>query len=278
MVTVLTPEEYELVDETITEIIHPAAVGTIVLKPYTVKSSVMELSWDKYKGRGNASLDMSLGNENFDNLTLDARTTVPAPLAHAEFTLDWRMLEAAREGGRNIETANVAEAAAVTLTLAETTIFSGNTGFNITGITNTSGIKTVSGADFSTAGNAYETFRKARDEMITNNINPPYVAFLNPAQYGEIDILIANTGISQRGLIEGNFVDKVYWSSNITATEGFVIGNSRQYMDRATLGGVEKDIWKQYADKATSDVLGQTYMLEIPRIRQASAIVKMTSI
>ena len=278
MVTILRKEEYEQLDNVITEVIRPAAVGTKILKPYTIKEHVMEISWDEYNGRGVASLDMFMENENFDNLAFKARQTVSAPLVHAEFNLPWRMLAAARAGGRDIETADLAEAAAVVVTLAEETIFKGSTPFGIKGITNVSGLQTVTGAGFDTAGNAYETFRKVRDAMITENINPPYVSFLNPAQYGEIDVLIANTGISQRGLIEGNFVEEVHWSNNITAGEGYVIGNSRQYIDRATLGGVKKELWKKHPDKDTSDMQGQVFAIEIPRIRVPKAIVKMTGI
>ena len=278
MVTILKKEEYEQIDNVITEVIRPAAVGTKILKPYTVKEHVMELSWDEYKGRGVASLDMFMENENFDNLAFKDRQTVSVPLAHAEFNLPWRMLAAARAGGRDVETADLAEAAAVVVTLAEETIFKGNTAFGIKGITNVVGLQTVAGAGFDVAGNAYETFRKVRDALIAKSINPPYEAFLNPAQNGEIDVLIANTGISQRGLIEGNFVEAVHWSNNITAGEGYVIGNSRQYMDRATLGGVKKELWKKHADKDTSDMQGQVYAIEIPRIRVPKAIVKMTGI
>lgn len=278
MPTILKKEEYELIDETITEIIRAGAVGTVVLKPYNIKRHIMELSWDEYTGRGEASLDMEMENRNFDNLALKDRQTISVPIAHSEFRLGWRMLEAARGDGRDLEMANVAEAAAVVLSKAEKTIFEGSTAFGIKGITNTASIESIAGADFSAAGNAYETFRKARDKMIENSITPPYEAFLNPAQYGEIDVLVSNTGISQRSLIEGTFVEKVHWSNNITADEGYVIGNSKQYMDRTTLGGVKKKFWKEEPDNDTTAILGQAYAIEIPRIRVAKAIVKMTGI
>lgn len=278
MPTTLKKEEYEQLDNVITEVIRPAAVGTTVLKPYTIKEHVMELSWDEYKGRGVASLDMFMENENFDNLAFKDRKNVSAPLAHAEFNLPWRMLAAARAAGRDMETADLAEAASVVVTLAEETIFKGSDAFGIKGITNVVGLQTVAGAGFDVAGNAYETFRKVRDALKEVPIFPPYVGFLNPAQDGELDILFASTGISQREKIEGKFVEAVYGTDNITAGEGFVIGNSRQYIDRATLGGVKKELWKKHPDKDTSDMQGQVYAIEIPRIRVPKAIVKMTGI
>lgn len=278
MPTILKKEEYEQVDETITEIIRAGAVGTVVLKPHNVKRHVMELSWDEYKGRGEASLDMEMENRNFDNLTLKDRKTVSVPIAHAEFRLGWRMLEAARSDGRDLEMADVAEAAAVVMAKTEKTIFEGSTAFNIKGITNTASIETVAGAGFDAAGNAYETFRKVRGKMRENTIYPPYEAFLNPAQSSEIDILIASTGITQRSLVEGKFVTAIHDSDNVDDGEGYVIGNSKQYMDRGTLGGVKKKFWKEEPDNDTTAILGQVYAIEIPRIRVAKAIVKMTGI
>lgn len=278
MTTLLKVEESKQIDATITEVIRPAAVATVILKPYTINRSVMELSWDEYEGRGEASMDMEMENRNFDNITLKERKNVVVPIAHSEFKLGWRMLEAARSDGRNIETADVAEAAAVVVEKAETTLFSGSTDFGFNGITNTTGIETVTGAGFDGAGNAYETFRKVRAKMKANSIFPPYEAFLHPDQEGEVDVLIANTGISQRGLIEGKFVESIHSSTGITTGEGYVIGNSRQYMDRATLGGVEKKFWKEEPDNDTTAIIGQAYAIEIPRIRVPKAIVKMTGI
>jgi len=278
MATLLREEEYKQIDDVITEVIRPAAVATVILKPYTIKRSTRELSWDEYEGRGEASLDMEMENRNFDNLSLKARKNVVIPLAHAEFKLGWRMLEAAHSDGRDIETADVAEAAAVVVEKAETTLFSGSTDFGFKGITNTSGIETVSGAGFDGAGNAYETFRKVRAKMKANSIFPPYEAFLHPDQEGEVDVLITNTGISQRGLIEGKFVESIHSSTCITTGEGYVIGNSRQYMDRATLGGTKRKYWKEEPDNDTTAIIGQAYAIEIPRIRIPKAIVKMTGI
>lgn len=278
MPTILKKGEYEQVDETITEIIRAGAVGTVVLKPHKVKRHVMELSWDEFTGRGEASLDMEMENRNYDNLALKDRKTVAVPIAHGEFKLGWRMLEAARSDGRDLEMADVAEAAAIVMAKAEETIFAGSTAFGITGITNTADIETVAGAGFDAAGNAYETFRKVRGKMRENHIYPPYEAFLNPAQSSELDVLIANTGITQRSLIEGKFVSGIHDSDNVTATEGYVIGNSKQYMDRATLGGVQKKFWKEEPDNDTTAILGQAFAIEIPRIRVAKAIVKMTGI
>jgi len=276
--SVLRQEEYKKIDETITEVIRPVLVGTKILKPYRVDESVLEFSWDEYSDMADATIDMFMEEKNFDNLKLGSRQTISVPIVHAEFRLPWRILQAARANGRDLETANVAAAAAKVAEKVDEIIFKGHTALGITGLTGVSGALSVTGADFGTAGNAYETFRKARDELIKNNIQPPYVAVLNPTQYGELDILFANTGIPQRQMIEGKFVDQIYYSSQITAGEGYVFAVGRQYMDRLTLGGVKRAVWAEEPGNPKSNVVGMAYAIEVPRVRTAKAVLKMTGI
>ena len=278
MVTVLRQEEWQLIDKTITEIIRPMVVGTKILNPFKVDESVMEVGWDEYNDMAEASLDMFMEEKNFDALGLKDRKTVAVPIANRGFRLPWRMLAAARRGGRDMETANIAAAAAKVADKIEATIFSGSTPHGIKGLTNTTGIVPVTGAGFDISGNAYDTFRKARNKMITNNISPPYVGVLNPDQYGELDILIQNTAGPQRQMIIGNFVDTIYYSSKITTGEGYVIAPSKQYMDRVSLNAVKRKTWIEHPGDSASDILGRVYAIEIPRVRQPKAIVKMSSI
>jgi|Deesub1362A_J573_1020465.scaffolds.fasta_scaffold04856_4 uncharacterized linocin/CFP29 family protein len=277
MPTILRQEEYKLIDKTITDVIRPVLIGTNVLQPYSVNESVLEIGWDEWKDMGSATIDMYMEEANYDNLVLKARQTISVPIIHQEFKLPWRLVQSARSGGRDLETANIAAAASKVAEKAEELIFKGDTSLKITGLTGVSGLS-VTGADFGTAGNAYETFRKVRDEFIGNNIQPPYVAVLNPTQYGELDLLFSNTGIPQRERIVGNFVDKIYYSTQITAGEGYVFASSKQYMDRITLGGVKRKVWKENAGDSASNVLGRVYAIEVPRVRVANGVLKVSAI
>lgn len=276
MATILRQEEYQEIDKTITEIVRERPVGTKVLKPYTINEAKLELGWDEWEDMGSATVDMEMSELNFDNLRLKARQTLKIPIIHQAFKIPWRYLQAARTEGRALDTANLAAAAAKVVEKAEEMIFKGNSSLGITGLTGVSGLS-VTGADFGTAGNAYETFRKARDEFIKNNIYGPYVAVLNPVQYGELDVLTSYDN-SQRKMIEGTFVDAIYHSSQITAGEGYVFAVSKQYMDRITIGGVKRRIWRENPDDDKSNILGRVYAIEVPRVRVANAVLKMTSI
>lgn len=275
MPQILREEEYKKIDDAITEVIRKTLVGTKILQPYRVSEATLELGWDKWTDMSDAQVDMYMEEAVFDNLSLGDRETISVPIAHKEFQINWRMLEAARSGNRDLETANAEAAAAKVAERLDEIIFKGVSSLGIAGLTNTSGIQSVTGADFGTAGNAYDTFRKARDKLIEANVQPPYVAVLNPVQYGELDILFSNTGIPQRQMIEGKFVEAVYYSDQITAGEGFVFAVGKQYMDRVTLGGIKRRVWR---DQDTRNVKGQVYGIEVPRVRHATAIVKMTGI
>lgn len=274
MAEILRPEEYKRVDETITEVIRKNLVWANLLQPFRITEADLEISWDEYSDMSAAKTDMFMEDMAFDNIAVGNRKTVLLPITHKEFLIRWRELQAARRAGRDLDTANVAAAAAKVAEELDKNIALGNSAFGISGIMNTPGILTVTGADFGTAPNAYETFRKARDKLIENNINPPFIAVLNPVQYGELDVLTANDN-NQRKMIEGNFVDRIYYSDLVPAGEGYVIATSKQYMDRATLGGIKRKLW---IDQDTQNRKGRVWGIEIPRIRVAKAICKMTGI
>lgn len=272
----LREEEYKVIDKAIKEVVREQLWATKVFSRVNVDIGTLEYGWDQWKDIGEATIDLYGETENYDELDLGARKTIKVPLIHKEFILRWRIIEAARRGGRNLETAAVEFAAAKIAEKVEQMIFKGDSTYGIEGIFNATGIQTVQGADFGTAGNAYETFRKARDALQDDNITGTYVAFLNPAQYGELDILFTQTGIPQREKIVGNFVSAIYPTTQVPAGEGYVVATAKRYVGYLGLPGVKRTpLWQHPIRR---DVFGRLYTIAVPYVREPLAIVKLSGI
>ena len=267
------------IDRTVTEIATRVFVGARLLPVFKVASEgTTVLDWWDLQAMSGAIVDVDGLTENDDQANFTEKS-LRIPVIHKDFKMGWRELAAAQgpgDGGTNkpLDVANIQEATRQVLLAVDDTIFQGHSAYGIEGLTNATGRNQVTGADWGTAGVAYNNILDTRAALVQDHHYGPYVGVFNPAQFSEALRVFASTGIPQKAAIEELLTGGFYETPAITAGTGLVFSQGSMNADLVTATGGPKQMnyptlkWVEF----------MLYDITVPRIRRPESIATLSSI
>lgn len=241
---------------------------------------IQQYSYDKVSEVSDAALTWAFdaGSEDAVNFT---RTNIPIPVLHKEFIINRRDLESSRIGGTPLNTVAANSAAYKVANLENELGFVGYSEDNgstyaISGLLESAGNEVTDALDFGTAGNAITAVAAAMDELMNDNIYPPYNLILNPAQYAQLVGSIYTGGLSEFSKVKEMIGGNIFATPFIPAGKGLVLATPEAKFFEMVVAQdltVETEILER-----TKNLWGIVYECVVPVIYDANAICKLDSI
>jgi uncharacterized linocin/CFP29 family protein len=253
--------------------------GTAIRK---IDSGAQTFGYDTLTEAAAASFDYSWpGRQSQDIINL-ARSTVAIPNLHKEFEINKLDLASSRMTGTPVNTSTAESAAYRVAMLEDATLILGysatGTTYEVAGLYNAAG-NTFGGATWGTATNIPLSINGAINVLMADNIMPPYNLVLNPAQYVESRVFIANTAVSYL-----QWIQESLQGGSVYVTPVMVDGTAM--MTKANPDGMFELVMAEdlttetetLSIKEGNNLFGRVYVRDLPVVYDANAISTITAI
>ena len=218
----LTTEQGQYILDRVVFAARRELVGRKLLPIRRIDASTQTFGYDTMTEVSNAATDISWSGmrETLDIINL-ARSTVAVPTIHKEFIINKLDLAASRLSGTPLNT-STAESAGYKVGLEEDTLLilgysRDATNYDINGLYNAAGNDYSTSKDWGTGANITTSVNGAIALLMTDNIYPPYNLCVNPTQYNEAAVFVANTAVPYLTWIKERIVGDIFPTASITA-------------------------------------------------------------
>lgn len=256
---------------------------------------VQKIDFNKLVDMSAAELSMTM-TENADIIGL-TNDTLPIPILHKEWEINRRDLASSKRNGTPLDTVGPETAASKVAALEDSLIIDGwsadGTNYDFNGLYQSASNDYSTTKDFGTAGNAILAVKGGIALLLADHIKPPYNITLNQVQYAEIlgpraatsdkteleivqDMLRGGGGNNDSTPFGPQAGGNIFVTDVMTAGTALIsaMPNTR-YADLA----IGLDITNEYEFLPKSrNAFGRVFECLIPRIKEANAFCKLSSI
>jgi len=278
----LTTEQGQYILDRVVYAARRELVGRKLLPIRKIDPSTQTFGYDTMTEAANAAIDVAWpGRETLDIINL-ARTTVAVPNIHKEFILNKLDLAASRLSGTPLNT-TTAESAGYKVGLEEDTLLilgysRDGTNYDINGLYNAAGNSEATSLDWGTAANIATSINNTIALLMTDNIFPPYNLCVNPTQYNEAAVFVANTAVPYLTWIKERIGGDIYPTATITAGTGMMTKANPIGLFEYVVAEdftVETEILSK---RQGEGLFGRVYARGLPVVYDSNGICKMTTI
>ena len=294
----LTEAQMTYYDQSVTDILRQMIVGRnlIAMAPGSpLGFGVQQIDFHTLVDMSAAEISMKL-SENSDTIGL-TNDTLPIPVIHKEFDIDRRDIASSKRSGLPLDTTSADTAAEQVAISEDDLIIQGwapdGSNYDYNGLYQGAGNDYSTTKDFGTAGNAMAAVKGAIALLLADKVYPPYNLVLNDVQFSEIlgprattserteldvvrDMLRGNDGSGGSTQFSAPGGGNIFITPAMTAATGLVAAapNTR-YADLV----IASDIATEFEVlQKSKNVFGRVFESMIPRIKQANAFCKLSSI
>ena len=252
---------------------------------------ITSVDWGKITemSEGYVSFGFTSGNEDVIDVAL---TNNKVPVYWKDYKVPRRMYESWKVNGTDIDNASALSAGYRAISSEDLAIIQGvsndGTNYDINGLYQGAGSDCSTSLDFATWGNAIKAIAGAKTAMVANNVpayNLPLNMVLGATNYGQL----ASSVHSTSGALEMPIVEKMLNGGVVFVVPDAVLPDSdglvlptpaagRQYVDFYLTKNysVEHGFDSEHPD--TGDLTGRVYSAGVLRIKQSTAICKISAI
>jgi len=279
----LTTEQGQYIMDRVVFAARRELVGRKLMPIRKIDSGAQVFGYDVLTEAANAATDLGWpGRETLDIVNL-ARTTVAIPTVHKEFEINKLDLAASRMSGAPLNT-TTAESAGYKVGLEEDTLlilgYAGDgTNYDINGLYNATGVNSEATAlNWSTATNIPTSINNTITLLMADNIFPPYNLTVNPQEYNEAAVFVANTAVPYLTWIKERIQGEVFPTATMTAGTGLMTKANPIGMFEFVVAEDLTVETQVLSKKEGESLFGRVYMRGLPVVYDANAICQMTQI
>jgi uncharacterized linocin/CFP29 family protein len=278
----LTTEQGQYILDRVVFAARRELIGRRLLPIRKIDSSAQTFGYDTLTEVANAAIDIAWpGRETLDIVNL-ARSTVAVPVIHKEFLINKLDLAGSRLSGTPLNTTN-AESAGYKVGLEEDTLLilgysRDGTNYDINGLYNAAGNDYSTTKDWGTAANIATSVNGAVALLMTDNIFPPYNLCVNPTQYNEAAVFVANTAVPYLTWVKERIGGEIYPTATITAGTAMLTKANPIGMFEYVVAEdftVETEVMSA---REGSGLFGRVYARGLPIVYDSNAICKLSDI
>jgi len=276
----LTTEQGQYIMDRVVYAARRELVGRKLMPIRKIDSATQVFGYDTLTEVANAAIDTNWpGRETLDIVNL-TRSTVPIPVVHKEFEINKLDLASSRMTGTPLNTTS-AESAGYKVGLEEDTLLilgysADGTAYDINGLYNAAGNSRSAAGDWSSATNIPTDINAMIAALMADNIFPPYNLVLNPDQYNEAAVFIANTAVPYLTWIKERIGGEIYPSATQTTSTGIMTKANPIGMFEYVIAEdltVETEILSK---KQGESLFGRVYVRGLPVVYDSNAICKIS--
>lgn len=217
----LTPEQWQLIDATVSEVIGRIVVGRRILDLYgPLGYGAYTVPLYTYSSKEGEPVRAKIARQLTMNTSMK------------EFIITAKDLEL-MNAGQPFDTAPIA-AAATQMALAEDKlIFSGDAGEGVEGLLTVAGRHTLPLGDWNEEGQALTDVSAATATLVSAGFYPPYFVAMHPMLYTKLQRVYGRRGILEIELLEKQATGGVFATPSIPQDKVLIIAAQTQYVDLA---------------------------------------------
>lgn len=265
--SVLSEEEWERIDRSVTETAHRILVGRGFI-PITgpFGAGVQTVVQEVFLGAKLGILDMT-GEEN-EVLRPHSRKHISFPIIHKDFSIHWRDIESSKHFCVPFDTGPAASASAFCANAEDNLIFHGNAEMGCEGLMNVQGRNTIPMDDWAVMGNAFKDVVAAIEKLTSFGYYSPYAMAVSPSLYAKMHRVYENTGMLEIDYIRRLVTDGVYQSPVLAEPSAVLVSTGEQNMDLA----IAQDLATAYMETFKMNYCFRVFEIIALRIKRPGAI------
>lgn len=278
----LTTEQGKYILDRVVYAARRELIGRRLMPIRKIDSSTQTFSYDTLTEAANAAIDIAWpGRETLDIVNL-TRSNVAVPSIHKEFIINKLDLAASRLSGTPLNT-TTAESAGYKVGLEEDTLLilgysRDGTNYDINGLYNAAGNSEATSLDWGTAANIATSVNNTVALLMTDNIFPPYNLVVNPTQYNQAAVFVANTAVPYLTWIKDRIGGEIYPSATITAGTGMMTKANPIGLFEFVVAEDFTVSTEVMTQREGEGLFGRVYVRGLPVVYDSNAICKMTTI
>lgn len=283
----LTAEQGQYILDRVVFAARRELIGRRLMPIRKIDAGTATFGYDTLTEVADAQIDIAWpGRESLDIVNL-TRTPVAIPTIHKEFLINKLDLAASRQTGTPLNTTN-AESAGYKVGLAEDSLLilgytKDGTTYDINGLYNAAGNSEATASTWDDDPGAAATgiphsINTAIAALMATNIFPPYNLTLNPVQYNQAAVFIANTAVPYLTWIKERIGGEIYPTASIAAGTGMLTKANPVGMFEFVVAEdftVETEI---QTAREGSGLFGRVYVRGLPIVYDSYAICKLTDL
>jgi uncharacterized linocin/CFP29 family protein len=264
----LTSSQWATLDQAVVGTARSTLVGRRVISVVGPFGPGIEaLPSDTLSGTGMGQIDL-LGNEEGEEIGVEARRFLPLPLIYKDFWLYWRDLEASTQLGVPLNTGKAAAAAEAVARAEDSLVLDGNTALGLPGLRKVEGHQSVRLGDWSLEGQGFAAVVNAVRHMTDQNFPGPYALIVSTGLYAQLNRIFGNTGVLEIEQVEKLARRGVYATSILPEPAALLVDSGAQNMDLA----ISVDLTTAYVESSNLNHHFRVLESLILRIRRPDAI------
>lgn len=262
----LTPEQWALIDGTVTEVARNTLVGRRFIHLFgPFGPGLQVVPNDTYEGVGTGTSDFK-GEEEGAVIAATGRNFIPLPIIYKDFLLHWRDLETSRQLNIPLDVSPAAAAAHFCAEAEDRLIFLGAAGQS--GLLNVEGRNGLALGDWSAAGAAFATAVAAVEKLTTAGFYGPYAMVLSPRLYAQTYRVLGHGGLLEIDQMKKVMTAGVYQSPVIPEGKGVVVACGPQNLDLA----ISQDLVTAFLETSKMNHYFRVFEILGLRIKRPGAI------
>ena len=217
----LTPEQWQLIDATVGEVVNRIVIGRRILDLYgPLGFGAYTVPLYTYGGKEGEPVRAKIARQ----LTMNTLMK--------DFIITAKDLEL-MNAGQPFDTAPIA-ATATQMALAEDKlIFHGDAGEGVEGLLNITGRQVLPLSDWDEEGQALADVASATAKLISEGFYPPYFIAMHPLLHAKLQRVYGKRGILEIELLEKQATGGIFSSPSIAKDKVLIIAAQAQYVDLA---------------------------------------------
>jgi uncharacterized linocin/CFP29 family protein len=278
----LTDEELIYIDNRIVEAVRPGLIGRRLFPIFTLPhAGFLTVRGYKRTDMSTARISLNGQGKNKDR-SIKTAFDITVPVIHKEFAIDWRDLEASRNGGLPIDTSD-AETASRKCGDEEDKLllsgeYSGWPALGVEGLATATGRNTKASAGAWPA-NALADLSAAIGELEADGHMGPYAAVLRSSWAAKLRAVVTNTATKWIEVIRDLFQAGIYVSDNLytsaaATTIGLAVEPSQENFELV----VGKDLSLFSQQDEDMNLQCKVFEVVAPRIKRPTSICELTGL
>ncbi len=216
----LTPEQWQIIDNTVSEVVGRMLVGRRMLDLYG------PLGFGAYT----VPLYTYSGTDGQQPVRAKISRQLPMSTLKKEFVITVKDLEL-MNAGQPFDTAPVAAAATQIALTEDKLIFNGDPSEGVEGLLNASGRQTLKLGDWEQEGQALADISNATAQLVSKGFYPPYFVALHPMLRAKLQRVYGKRGMLESELLERQATGGMFASPVLPQDTVLVIAAQSQYVD-----------------------------------------------
>jgi uncharacterized linocin/CFP29 family protein len=173
----------------------------------------------------------TLVGEDGTRVVAGKKSSEIVPIISKDFVLHWRDLSESRQTGQPLSFAKAAAAAASCARTEDKLVFYGHSVYGYDGLMTIDGRNTLTGLQWSKAGDAFSNFTKLTRILRSRGYDGPFAAVVHPNIYADMHRVLEGSSLLEISHVKALLTAGIFRSSLLAPRTGLVVSTGKENLE-----------------------------------------------